>query len=436
MNNSTHFKLTEAQAGIGPSQTPALYRIRQNFPRQKEEDIPGAVRREIGPFMARVKPGQRIAITGSSRGIVNLPAALAECVSVLKDAGAEPFVVPGMGSHGGATAEGQIGVLANNGITEETLGCPIRSSMEVVHVGETSTGFQVYQDKEASQADGVLVVNRVKPHTGFTEKVESGLCKMLVIGLGKQEGASKIHQQALKVDMGLMVLEASKIILESERPKFIGGLALVENAYKETALVKGVSMESHASLVDQESALLRQAYELFPRLPFDDLDALIVDEIGKNISGSGMDTNVIGKKPGMTKPLIGAIYIRGLTKVTHGNAVGIGNADIMPRRLLDEVDLNATYMNVFTAKRLQGGKIPLLAENELQAMQVLMNFREGEETDSVRLAWIRNTSMLEEMWISEALLDEARAQERVEVLSGPLPLTYDGALNLVEPPRN
>ena len=192
-------------------------------------------------------------------------------------------------------------------------------------------------------------------------------------------------------------------------------------------------MASFDALLEAESALLEQAYSLFPRLPFEELDALVVDEIGKNISGSGMDTNVIGKKPGMTKPHIGCIYVRGLTETTHGNAVGMGLADIMPRALLEHVDLNSTYMNAFTAKRLQGGKIPLLVEDELQAMQVLLNFRQDEAPESLRLAWVRNTAQLDEMWASSALLEEARAMSSVEILSEPQPLAFDDARRLVTP---
>ena len=230
-----------------------------------------------------------------------------------------------------------------------------------------------------------------------------------------------------------MILDASRIIVEAARPKLLGGLALVENPFKETATIKGVSMESHASLVDCEAELLTQAYALLPGLPFDDLDALVIDEIGKNISGSGMDTNVVGKKPGATRPQIAAIYVRGLTEQTHGNATGIGYADIMPRNLLEAIDLNSTYMNAFTAKRLLIGKIPLLAETELQAMQVMLNFRQLEDIGSLRLAWIRNTSKLDEMWASAALLEEARANPSIEILSAPRPLSYDGESRLVAP---
>ncbi len=433
MEQSSAFKLDERLAGIGRGDFPQLYRVRQTFPRTVEKDLPAAVRREIAPFLGQVKPGQQIAITGSSRGIANLASVIREAAKSLKEAGAQPFVVPGMGSHGGATAPGQIEMLEANGITEASVGCPIRASMDVIQIGTTATGFPVYFDRIASEADGVLVVNRVKPHTGFTEKVESGICKMLVIGLGKQAGASKIHQQALKVPMGTMVLQASKMIVESPEVKFLGALALVDNAYKDTAVVKGIPLTRHDGLVAVESGLLKQAYDLLPRIPYDDLDVLIVDEIGKNVSGSGMDTNVIGRKEGMTRPRIGGIYVRGLTPESHGNATGMGNADVMPRRLLPEIDLHSTYMNVYTAKVLRGAKMPLLVEHDLQALQVVASVRAEADPQTARIAWIRNTSKLTEFWISAALLEESRANNRLEVLSGPHPFQFDPQGALVEP---
>ena len=434
MQNATRFLLDDSHAGVGPDDVPSVFRLRQQFPRPAEQDLVAAVRREMAPVAAGVRPGQRIAVTGSSRGIANLATVVRECVSALRDVGARPIVVPAMGSHGGATADGQAQVLDDiNGITEASVGCPIESSMEVVQIGTTDSGFPVYQDRICHDADGVLVVNRVKPHTGFTERVESGICKMLVIGMGKQAGASKIHHQALRLGMGRLVLEASRMIVESARPRLVGAIALVENAFKETAVVQGVPVGSFDALVEAEGKLLERAYSLLPRLPFEDLDGLIVDEMGKNVSGAGMDTNVIGKKDGMTSPRIGAIYVRGLTEDTHGNAVGLGNADIMPRSLLPHVDLNSTYMNAFTAKRLSVCKVPMLVENELQALQVLLNFRAEEDPASLRLAWIRNTSMLDEMWASEALLGEARAASNIEVLSAPAPIRLDDGLALAAP---
>jgi hypothetical protein len=435
MHNVTRFGLDENHSGLNATDAPAMFRLRQHFSRPVEANIEAAVRRELEPFMKAVTAGQRIAVTGSSRGIANFAEVVRVAVTMLKDAGAKPFLIPGMGSHGGATADGQREVLANtHGLDETTAGCPVEATMDVVQVGTTETGFPVYQDRLCHEADGVLVINRVKPHTGFTEVVESGLAKMLVIGLGKQAGASKIHQQALRVDMGKMILDASRIIVESDRPRLLGGLALVENAFKETARITAVPMDNHAAMIEAESALLREAYDLLARLPFEDLDVLIVDEIGKNISGSGMDTNVIGRKPGLTSPRIQCIYVRGLTEETHGNATGIGHADLMPRHVLDEIDLHSTYMNAYTAKKLLVGKIPMLVENELQAMQVFGGFRADEHPASLRALWIKSTSALGEMWASSALLDEAENSDTIEVLSAPGPVVFDADNKLVAPP--
>ena len=419
------FGLDDRQSGISAGDVPGLMRVRQSFDRPREPDVAAAARREARALLDAVRPGQRIAITGSSRGIPNLAAAIREVAAAVREAGAEPFVVPGMGSHGGATAAGQIEVLANNGVTEETVRAPIRSSMEVIRVGTTSTGFPVFLDRNASESDGIVVVNRVKPHTGFTGRVESGLCKMMVIGLGKQAGAQKIHQQSLEVEMRRMILEASRIILERSPAPFLGGLALVDNAFKETALVRGVSMRSHDALVDEEGALLERAYGWLPRIPFDEMDTLIVDEIGKNVSGSGMDTNVIGTKPGLERPRIGAIYVRGLTAETHGNATGIGQADVMPRRLLQEIDLHSTYMNTFTAKRLLGSKMPLMAENDLQALQVCLTVRADEDPATARVVRIRNTNLLAEFEASPALREEIEDRPSLEIVEETRSLRFD-----------
>jgi hypothetical protein len=434
MRNDTRFLLTDQHAGIGPGDLPEVFPLRQKFERPVEADVVGTVRREMAPIIAQVRAGQRIAITGSSRGITNLSAVVRELVDAVRAAGATPFVVPGMGSHGGATAEGQQQVLSDtNQISEATLGCAIEATMETIQVGTTQSGFPVHQDRLCHEADGVIVINRVKPHTSFTEVVESGICKMLVIGLGKQIGASAIHQQSLRVPMGTLILDASRIIVESERPRLLGGIALVENAFKETALIQHVPLHDHDALVEAETALLKRAYELFPRIPFEHLDALIIEEMGKNISGSGMDTNVIGKKEGLSAPRIGAIYVRGLTEQTHGNAVGIGNADVILRDTLSEIDLNSTYMNAFTAKRLYIGKIPLVVDDELQVMQILGNFRQATAIDSLRLAWIENTSKLAQLWASKALYEEVMAHPRLQVLAPPQALAYDQNMRLCLP---
>jgi len=434
MHNNSVFALTDAIAGVSASDSPELIRLRQNYPRPVESDVAAAVHRELETVLDRDLNGQKIAVTGSSRGIVNLDIVVRECVTALRQRGAEPFVIPGMGSHGGATVEGQTEGLANiNNITEASVGCPIRATMEVVQVGTTATGFPVFQDKMAHEADGVLLVNRVKPHTGFTERVESGLCKMMVIGLGKQAGASRIHHEALRHGMGRLILDASKIIVESDRPKFIGGVTVVENAFKETASVNATRVSRIDEVLDFESPLLEEAYRLMPTLPFAELDGLVVDEMGKNISGAGMDTNVIGKKIGLEKPKIASIFVRGLTEATHGNAVGIGNADVMLRSVVDQIDLNATYMNAFTAKRLGIVKLPMAVENELQAIQLLQNFRQQEDPQSFRMAWIKNTSLLREMWITTSLAAEVEGVEGLEVVGEPSQLQFDDGNMMIEP---
>ena len=427
------FQLTHVQSGIVKNQFPVLHRVRQSFQREAEADVAAAVRREIAPLLAPVKPGMRVAITAGSRGIVRLPDITREAVKALAERGAKPFIVPAMGSHGGATGEGQKSLLADLGISESTMGCPVLSSMEVVQLGTTSHGFPVYMDKNAATADGIFAVNRVKPHTSIVGPVESGICKMLVIGLGKQSGADRIHKQALRASLGEMVLEASRIIVRSPEVHLLGGLAIVENAHKQVAQVKGLALSDHGRLVEQENALLREAARLMPRIPFDELDVLIVEEIGKNVSGTGMDTNVIGRKDGTATPRIGAIYVRGLTEETHGNAHGIGMADVVPRRLLRHFDLNAMYMNAYTSRRMAQSKIPLLTESDLQALQVCMGFREDEQADQVRLAWIKNTGRLEEFLVSPALLGAVAANPLLEKLPGEFPLTFDRENALASP---
>lgn len=405
----------------------------QHFPRPQIEDIPAAVRHALAPVVAKVSRGARIAITGSSRGITNQALVLRTCVELLLEVGAKPFVLPGMGSHGGATVEGQRGILDAAGIREETLGCPVEATMDTEQVGITSTGFPVFQDRLACAADGVLLVNRVKPHTGFTDRVESGICKMMVIGLGKQAGASRIHQQGLHVPMGRMILEASRILLESNQVRYVGALGLVENPFHETALIESLRVDSHEALVADEHRLLEQAYTWLPRIPFEQLDGLIVDELGKDISGTGMDTNVIARKEGLEHPRIGAIFVRGISAKSCGNANGIGMADVIPAALVEKIDFAVTYMNAFTSKRLMGIKLPLLAANEAQAVQVLMNFRAAAEPESVRLMRIRNTICLDRFWVSESLAEAVKAHPHLEALGPAQPLCTNPAGELLLP---
>src|SRR5437660_3687348 len=315
-----------------------MLRLRQKFERPRVEDIPAAVRRELEKLDLgkRIKPGQSVALTAGSRGIANIPLILQSVARYLKDLGAKPFLVPTMGSHGGGTAEGQRKILESYGITEAFVGAPIRASMEVVSVGSSPEGFPVVVDRHAAEADHIGVIARVKPHTGFHGPIESGILKMMMIGLGKHAGALTYHQILLDHPFDQVVRSVGRTI--RARSPIAFGLAIVENAYDETARIEAIRPEEFEP---REEALLVLAKRWLARLPFQDADLLIVDEIGKDISGSGMDTNVVGRKRAFrTAPTIGdqpqmrLIFVRGLSERTHGNATGIGLADLTTTRLV------------------------------------------------------------------------------------------------------
>ncbi|MGH7173977.1 MAG: lactate racemase domain-containing protein, partial [Gemmataceae bacterium] len=328
---------------------PRMVRIRQHFERPRIDDIPAAVASTLEQLdlPRRIRPGQSVALTAGSRGIANIPLVLKSTAAFLKKLGAKPFLVPTMGSHGGGTAEGQRHILESYGITEEFVGVPIRASMDTVQVGMTAEGFPVLLDRNASQADHIGVVARVKPHTGYHGPIESGLMKMMMIGLGKHAGALAYHRILLDHPYDVVVRSVGRTLMKAAPIAF--GLAVVENAYDETARIEGVAPEAFEA---REEKLLTEARRLLMRLPLRKADLLIVDEIGKNISGSGMDTNVVGRKRAfrMQPPLEGIpsmrlIYVRGLSDKTHGNATGIGLADFTSTRLVQQMDYRATIVN-------------------------------------------------------------------------------------------
>ncbi|MCF8033137.1 MAG: nickel-dependent lactate racemase [Desulfarculaceae bacterium] len=408
---------------------PRLMRIRQTMPDIRLQDIAGEVRRQVASMDlgAQLKPGQSVAITAGSRGISNLPLVLATLVEEFKALGAEPFLVPAMGSHGGATAEGQITTLRELGITPETVGAPIRSSMETVRLAATSQGVPVFLDKHASQADHVVVVNRVKPHTVLSGEVESGLHKMLLIGLGKQEGADSYHRafhahsfDAIARTVGQAVIREGKVLM---------GLALVENAFKHTAVIEAVRPRD---FWEREKDLLVKAKELLPHLPFDQADLLIIDEFGKNISGSGMDTNVVGRKPfanlppEQVRPRINAIYVRDLTPASHGNATGIGRTDLAHSRLIEKIDWPATYMNCLTANAPGSASMPMhFASDHQSLVAALPAVMGGDDPSQALVMRIKNTMELEEALVSEAYLDQARERGDLEILGPAEELIFD-----------
>ncbi|OYW13079.1 MAG: [Fe-S]-binding protein, partial [Planctomycetales bacterium 12-60-4] len=345
---------------------------------------------------------------------------------------AQPFLIPAMGSHGGATADGQSLVLASYGVTEPLMGCPIRSSMDVIEVCQAAEGFPVYFDREASLADHVFVLNRIKPHTRFTGDIESGLMKMMLIGLGKQKGAEIYHRVIMNYSFDQIVRSVSRTVIE--RCSIVGGLAILENAYEETAQLVAIQPEEIES---REPALLRQVKEWMPGLPFDHAEMLIVDRIGKDISGTGMDTNVIGRKLNDhgspdELPFIHHIYVRGLTEATHGNATGLGVAEMCHRRVIDEMDMQLIRMNCITAGHITAAMIPLDFPSDLEALRVGCQLAGYIEADRVPIQRITDTLHLEEVECSEAYWEAAKQRPELKILREPTPLSFDANGDLVD----
>jgi len=418
------------------SDFPRIFRVRQRFSAERVDDVAGEVERQLSglDLAGRVRAGQTVAITAGSRGVANMATILRAMVDHLRQLGAEPFLVPAMGSHGGGTAEGQLGVLTSYGITEESMGCPIRSSMETVVVGQTGEGFPVHFDRHAYEADHVVVCNRVKPHTRFAGPIESGLMKMMLIGLGKKNGAEVYHRAI--ADYSFAQIIRSVVDKVFANCSILAGLAVIENAFDETARIEAVLPEDFET---REVGLLEAAKQHMARLPFDQVDLLLIDRIGKNISGTGLDTNVVGRKFDDHKavegelPRVGLIGIRGLTEETHGNAIGMGLAEFCRSQLLRETDVAATRLNAITAKHVSAAMAPLDYETDGEMLEAALPGG-PEERQGVRLLWIADTLQLHELECSEAYWEEAQGREDLEVLTElrELPLGEDGQLPLVE----
>ncbi len=392
---------------------PELIKVRQFFNREHIEDIEDKVREEILGSGVRIKPGSYIAIAAGSRGIRNIHRIVRATVDVVKEFGGRPFIVPAMGSHGGATAEGQKELLEGYGITEEYTGAPIRSSMEVVELPSNGLENRVYMDKLAYSADGTIVINRVKPHTDFHGDIESGLLKMCVIGLGKHKQAIEIHKFGTYGLKYLIPPTAKRII---EYGNIILGIGIVENAYDETMIISAVKPEDFER---EDKRLLDIARENMPCLPVDKLDILIVDEMGKDISGAGMDTNIIGRiyidgETEPERPKITRIVVTDLTEKAHGNAIGIGLADLTTRRLVNKIDFNATYQNAVTSTFLHRGKIPVIAEDSKTAIEWALMTCGPIDISNARIIRIKNTLSLNELYISKSILEEIK--NKIEII--------------------
>ncbi len=414
---------------------PRFVRVRQDFAATSSVNIKATVDVELQKLRSRISPDARIAIGVGSRGITHLFDIVSATVAKLFAMGARPFVIPAMGSHGGATPEGQLEILESYGITESSLGVPIHASLDVRELGRTADDVPAFCSTDALAADGILLVNRIKPHTDFFGTLGSGLLKMCVIGLGKRTGATTMHLAAAQFGYERVIRSMATVILR--HAPILGGLAIVENQFHQTSQIVFVPQDA---METAENELLVKARELMPLLPFDEIDLLIVDRIGKNISGAGMDPNVINRsihgynslpmRGDHTAPFIRRIFVRGLTPETHGNAIGIGMADATTTRLVREMDLNKTNINSLTALTPQSAKIPIAFDTDREAIQrMLMSLPLPNSLDA-RIVRIADTLSVVEMEVSEPLWNEGPRGTRLNAVSDLRNLSFDGEENL------
>ena len=411
---------------------PKMVRVKQLFPRAFFDDVREAVQSELVSIGVEsiIKSGDTVAVGAGSRGVANIAATIKAIVEFLKDLGARPFIFPAMGSHGGATPEGQTEVLHHYGISEQTMGVPIKSTMDTKIMGETADGLPVFLDQHAADADHVVPVNRVKSHTDFNGSIESGIMKMLAIGVGKQRGANMYHRAFFSYGFEHVIRTSAALLIDSGKVPF--GFALVENAYGETALAKAIPA---TDILSTEQKLLAHSKEISAKLPFDTLDLLIVDWMGKNISGTGMDTNVIGRymqnfEPEPEKPSYLRILVCDLTGESAGNATGIGLADFTTKRLVDKFDKEATYMNCITSLGPQKSRIPFHFDTDREAITVALDTIGLRPPEDARIVRIESTLKLSQIHISESLLESAQLMSSLEILSEPEPFDFDSNGNL------
>lgn len=416
---------------------PRWAKVRQRLNDIEEPDIAAAIAREFAkPGIGdSITPGQSVALTAGSRGVHAIDQILLATIAELRKIGANPFIVPAMGSHGGATVEGQLSILEHYGITPEKMGCEIRASMETVHIGYVEETVPVYFDRNAYEgADAVIPIGRVKPHTDFVGPVESGLMKMIAIGLGKQKGAEYFHARGFK-HFDHLIPAVGQFSLTKVNMPF--GIATVENGYAHCSLIEAVPA---AQMYDREVELLKIARERIGTLPGDELDLLIIDEIGKDVSGDGADPNVINRDViGLVdraalgfKPVIQRIYMRDLTPDTEGNATGVGMADVVLQRLVDKIDPLKTYMNMITSKGPEGARIPMTFDNDRTSIYIALACCLDTEVETAKIARIRSTKYVEDMYVSEAYLNEVLASGRVDVINEPGPIAFDANGMLTE----
>ncbi|RFB18896.1 DUF2088 domain-containing protein [Bacillus sp. HNG] len=408
---------------------PKMLKVKQHFDDSKVENLVEELTNKLHreDVKQTIKPGMEIAIAVGSRGIDALVDITKTTVQFIKDMGGKPFIVPSMGSHGGATGEGQRDVLKHLGVTEESVGCEIRSSMEVIKLGELPNGLPVYIDKYASQADGIVVINRVKPHTAFRGSVESGIQKMISIGLGKQKGAEACHQLGFKY-MAENVPAMAQMIME--KTPFLFGVATVENAFDRVARIEVMLTNE---IIVKEPELQAQAKQLLPKLFFDQIDVLVIDQIGKNISGDGMDPNITGRYPtpyAHGGPEVNKMVVLNLTPETEGNANGVGTADFTTQRLVDKMDLEFTYANGLTSTVVAPTKIATTLPNDKEAIQAAIKTCNILDFTKVKMVRIKDTLHVSEIEVSEALLDYIKQHPNIEQASDLYEFDFDEKGNL------
>lgn len=405
---------------------PDMIEMTYKIPTFRLEDPIGEMTKQIyqKDLLKNVKPGMRIAIAAGSRGITDLPAAIRLIVQMIRGAGGYPFVFPAMGSHGGATAEGQKSLLNKLGISEFSVGCPVYSSMETVKIGTTADGFPVFMDKFAWESDGIIVINRVKPHTSFRGEHESGIVKMLVIGMGKQKGAETCHQFGFP-SMSKNIKEMAKLVISTR--KILFGIGLVENYKHETCVIQAVEP---SDFFTADAQMLHEAWKHLPKLPFKEIDVLVINEIGKEISGTGFDTNVVGRH-GNVSPSVTRIAVLNLSSKTGGNGNGIGRADFTTKKVFEKFSFEETYPNALTSTAIESVKIPMVLENEEDAIRAAIKTSLIADLTKVKLVQIKNTMDLECMKITKTLFEEASNLPGFKIIGeGWMPMKFDIDRNL------
>lgn len=408
---------------------PKMFAVRQKFPQDSIQNVPELLRRQLAGMEERIRPGARVVLTGSSRQIDNMPLVLKTLAQWVRERGANPFIIPAMGSHGGATAEGQRQLLEGYGITEEACECPIYSSMETVQIGTLECGDEVRMDRFAHESDAIILVGRIKAHTAFRGTYESGLVKMAAIGLGKRAGADSLHRWGFG-KLAERLPPYAKIVMDNSNIVF--GVGLIENEEDKTCRIEVVPSEE---IFQREPDLLLYAKSRLPRILFPETDVLVVREIGKNFSGSGMDPNVTGTfgtpfaTGGIRKQRVAVLDI---SPESHGNYIGLGMADVTTKRAFEKLETNTTYFNMLTSTVLGVGKIPMTLEDDKLAIQTAIRTLNGVDKDHVRMIFIKNTLSLNTILVSEAFWEEAQNRDDLEILESPRELKFDTDGNLLD----